>query len=256
MNKATAIRLIRIDHWKKGKPLRLIERERNLANGCLSMWAKRLGLKVMSKKQAGIAASPYRKRFIGQLNPRWGKTKETDRWCRWASRRMKRENPSRDPRYVQKIRNTLAVRLRKDPSALEADLVEPLRRASFEHQAVISGFIADFAHRGARVILEIDGRGHASRLDVDFARDNRLIEEGWIVTRVRRDHRRTFSPSALWIILKELIPDAKFPSPDPATPMKKYGMLVRSKKNPAGIKVYAKDLSPIRNLRDNRIDAP
>jgi very-short-patch-repair endonuclease len=56
-------------------------------------------------------------------------------------------------------------------------------RSKFTRQLPIGPYIADFACRQAKLVVEIDGGQHA-KSDRDRARDERLRSEGWTVLRV------------------------------------------------------------------------
>jgi len=56
-------------------------------------------------------------------------------------------------------------------------------RPKFTRQLAIGPYIADFACRQARLIVELDGSQHADSLS-DKTRDESLRQEGWTVLRI------------------------------------------------------------------------
>jgi very-short-patch-repair endonuclease len=78
-----------------------------------------------------------------------------------------------------------ARRLRRDATFEERLLWASLRghRPRFTRQLVIDRYIADFACRSVRIVIELDGGQHASRTDEDAARTSHLERHGWTVLR-------------------------------------------------------------------------
>lgn len=62
----------------------------------------------------------------------------------------------------------------------------------FRRQQVIAGFIADFYCHPARLVIEVDGAGHADQVEYDAERDTIIAAHGRRVLRVSnrdvRDH--------------------------------------------------------------------
>ena len=60
---------------------------------------------------------------------------------------------------------------------------------SFRRQMPIAGYIADFACPPHKIIIEVDGSGHAEpgRLEADAERSERLAAAGWTVLRFWND---------------------------------------------------------------------
>jgi very-short-patch-repair endonuclease len=54
----------------------------------------------------------------------------------------------------------------------------------FRRQVVIGHFIVDFLAPAARVIVEVDGGYHATRVDADARRDRKLTRMGYRVVRL------------------------------------------------------------------------
>ena len=57
----------------------------------------------------------------------------------------------------------------------------------FRRQVVIGRFIADFAAPSARLIVEVDGGYHATRVGADARRDSKLSRMGYRVLRLDAD---------------------------------------------------------------------
>jgi very-short-patch-repair endonuclease len=81
--------------------------------------------------------------------------------------------------------------MRFAPTPSEAALWAALRGgrlgALFRRQVPIAGYIADFAAREARLVVEVDGGWHAPRGAADARRDEALRRAGWRVLRVAAD---------------------------------------------------------------------
>ena|ERR1700691_4260656 len=69
------------------------------------------------------------------------------------------------------------------PTEAEARLLPHLAPLHFIHQYFVCGYIADFAHVGKRVIVELDGGSHLNRKAYDEYRDAVLRQDSWIVLR-------------------------------------------------------------------------
>lgn len=80
-----------------------------------------------------------------------------------------------------------ARRLRREATVFERKLWVALRERlphlRFRRQVPIGPCIADFASHRARVIIELDGEGHAFREGADAARTQFLESEGYRVLR-------------------------------------------------------------------------
>jgi very-short-patch-repair endonuclease len=84
-----------------------------------------------------------------------------------------------------------ARRLRQTAPVSERKLWEALRKLQLgiRRQAPIGRFVADFAHHGARLVIEVDGRSHdlPAAQAYDAERDAWLTSQGYRVIRVRDD---------------------------------------------------------------------
>jgi very-short-patch-repair endonuclease len=78
--------------------------------------------------------------------------------------------------------------------ALRANLTEPERRlwyhlranrigVKFQRQVVLAPYIADFASRSERLVIELDGDTHGDRAAYDAARTRSLEQRGYRVVR-------------------------------------------------------------------------
>jgi len=88
---------------------------------------------------------------------------------------------------VQRIPRELTANarlMRRDPTRAEHKLWQHLRtvRPRFTRQLVISQYIADFACRSLKLIVELDGGQHAT-LATDAERTHYLEAQGWTVLR-------------------------------------------------------------------------
>jgi very-short-patch-repair endonuclease len=86
---------------------------------------------------------------------------------------------------VPKLMTQRARTLRTGVTDAERLLWRELRqyRPRFTRQLVIGSFIVDFACRGARLAVELDGGQHAEAMADDTRRTAKLEEAGWRVIR-------------------------------------------------------------------------
>ena len=85
-----------------------------------------------------------------------------------------------------------AKHLRRQNVPAEALLWEELRGRrcggyKFVRQMPIAGYVADFACRRMRVIVELDGRTHEGREDYDAWRTREIENSGYVVMRLSND---------------------------------------------------------------------
>jgi len=94
--------------------------------------------------------------------------------------------PKRDPRLLG-----FARQMRSDPTAAERLLWYHLRAhrlgVKFRRQEPIGPYIADFACRSKRLIVETDGDSHEDRA-YDARRDQWFLDHGWFVLRFWDDY--------------------------------------------------------------------
>jgi very-short-patch-repair endonuclease len=99
---------------------------------------------------------------------------------------MRRHIPYEERR--RQVLESLARQHRWQPTESERRLWLELRGGKlgvrFVRQVVIGGYIADFASREARVVVEVDGSCHRGRGAADARREERLQRMGWRVVRV------------------------------------------------------------------------
>ena len=98
---------------------------------------------------------------------------------------------------------------------LRANLTEPERRlwyrlranrlgVKFQRQAVLAPYIADFAARSHRLVIELDGDTHAERTAYDAARTRALEARGYRVLRFTNTDIMTNLDEVLKAILEAL----------------------------------------------------
>jgi len=75
---------------------------------------------------------------------------------------------------------------------------------AFWRQVVVGEFIADFMAPSAKLIVEVDGRSHASRVQNDASRDKRLGRLGFRVLRLPHEVVLRNMPAAVALIEKAL----------------------------------------------------
>ncbi len=85
-----------------------------------------------------------------------------------------------DPQLTTKARN-----LRNDATPAERKLwcILPPYRPRFTRQLSIAPYIADIAHRNAKLIVELDGSQHIELAEKDERRTRYLEDRGWMVLR-------------------------------------------------------------------------
>ena len=114
------------------------------------------------------------------------------------------------------------IETRKRARLLRANLTEPERRlwyqlrasrlgAKFQRQVVLAPYIADFAARSERLVIELDGDIHAGRESYDGARTRALEERGYRVLRFTNADVMTNLDEVLRAILAELGRDPDAP---------------------------------------------
>jgi very-short-patch-repair endonuclease len=104
--------------------------------------------------------------------------------------------------------------------ALRANLTEPERRlwyrlranrigVKFQRQVVLAPYIADFASRSERLVIELDGDTHGDRAAYDAARTRSLEQRGYRVVRfTNSDVMRNLDG-----VLEDIMLALKFPHP-------------------------------------------
>ena len=107
------------------------------------------------------------------------------------------------------------IETRQRAKELRANLTEPERRlwyrlranrlgVKFQRQVVLPPYIADFASRGHRLVIELDGDTHAERQPYDAARTRALQAMGYRVLRFTNADVMTNLDEVLQAILNAL----------------------------------------------------
>lgn len=268
--------LITFNHLTLGRSLRSLEREHHIANGSLSLFAKRNGLIVRTKQEQAMVdfSSGRRTAPAGATHWAWGHTKETHPKYAEHSRRMTEQNPSHMPGvteraletkvrtgFNEKIRNRMIGReisietREKIAQSLAPILLENMRRREQMMRDALIAFddrwicqyqfgaaVLDFAITDFRVAFEIDVGSH--KLQRSLARDLRLVEQGWTILRFRVEnaaHPHYFGHA--FRIAEQLIPDFKCPDEYPLPRRKPYRVVIRCPEYPTGLSVnYPNDV--------------
>ncbi len=89
-----------------------------------------------------------------------------------------------------------------------------LNGIKFTRQAVIGPYIADFAARREKLVIELDGDSHAERIGYDAARTAFLEREGYGLLRFDNEEIRTNLDGVLDVIVAEV--EKLRPSPRPS----------------------------------------
>lgn len=112
---------------------------------------------------------------------------------------------------------TRAKALRKELTPAERKLWRILRAnrvgVKFQKQVVLAPYIADFAARSERLVIEIDGDTHAERAAYDAARTAALRQMGYRVIRFTNNDVMTNLNEVVLAIFRELGRDLKPPRP-------------------------------------------
>jgi very-short-patch-repair endonuclease len=114
---------------------------------------------------------------------------------------------------------SFAKQLRTDMTAPERLLWSRLRAGQlgvkFQRQVVLARFVADFAARSERLVIEIDGETHAGRETLDAERTTVLEARGYRVLRFTNNEVMTNVEGVVRAILITLGRDPDSPAPRP-----------------------------------------
>lgn len=205
--------LVDIEHFKHGKSLRMIERENGMSNDTIRKRCMKLGIKTRSRIDSIHANQKHVQKITGDNHWRAKNKEASERLSVLHSENMKKNNPSHNPEIKKKIIKSLAATLAANPTFHEKMFYEFLKsnNISFEYQQIIGSYIVDFLIDD--VVIELDGRGHASRLASDRIRDKALNDRCFHVVRVNQDclfNKRAkipkFRPFKFISIIENLIP--------------------------------------------------
>jgi very-short-patch-repair endonuclease len=116
------------------------------------------------------------------------------------------------------------IETRTSAKSLRANLTEPERRlwyrlranrfgVKFQRQVVLAPYIADFAARAERLVIELDGDTHGGREAYDAARTRALEQRGYRVLRFTNADVMTNLDGVLRAILIALGEDPESPHP-------------------------------------------
>jgi len=107
--------------------------------------------------------------------------------------------------------------MRREPTRAEQKLWQLLRtmHPRFTRQLVISHYVADFACRSLRLIVEVDGGQHAT-LATDAERTGYLEAQGWMVLRFWNNDVLANTDGVMAAILEAVC--APRPTPNPSLP--------------------------------------
>jgi len=242
MDRDAVAALIDKRHWGGGESIRAIEKDLGIGRTSLNGACRRHGIQVRSRKAATRLAQAKMEWPKGADHWRSKQPGASERLAEIHRQRMLTDNPMHNPVSRRKSARSHAEHFRRHPTRHESRLIGAFREAgvSFSFQYPIGPYIADFAFVDDRILLEVDGRGHASRSERDAARDMDLIAMGWTIVRVQNSVLRNFRRDAGWHIarllriLDDLIADADLVSPEPSPAEREYRVLIRDQETPAG----------------------
>ena len=222
----------------------MIERENNLSNDTIRKRCISMGIKTKIRKQSIIDNEKHITRPSGELH--WSRTnKEAALRCaEESSKRMTKNNPIHKKGVSETIAITKSKLYGANPTFHESLIIELFDKTCvpYDFQPAIKNYVPDFLVCG-KVILEIDGRGHASRKTTDLVRDKLLCGLGFNVVRIDQDllfnkraKKPVFRPNKLIRVIEDLIPDLNISSFLPPVDCK-HRVIVR-KPNPFTEVVY------------------
>tara|TARA_R110000850_G_scaffold202512_1_gene328465 strand:+ start:112 stop:855 length:744 start_codon:yes stop_codon:yes gene_type:complete len=228
------ISLVNKEHWIHGKSLRLIERENNLSNDTIRKRCINLGIKTKSRKQSIIDNEKHIDRPIGDKH--WSKTNPAllAKCASESSIRMTKCNPINKPGVADLVAQTKSALYFANPTFHEGLFIGILDslNVSYEFQTPIGKYISDF--KIGNVLIELDGRGHASRKATDIIRDQFLCGLGFYVVRINQDSlfdkrskKPILRPNKLIGVIEDLIPSLNISSLLPTITCK-YRVVVRN----------------------------
>jgi very-short-patch-repair endonuclease len=120
----------------------------------------------------------------------YGKTKETHPLYRWASQRMKKDNPSFNMVTSERITRSKALTYRKNPWPQESAFRNLLKQLniSFIFQHPITPYIIDFYIPHKNLCIEIDStdKWGTERSAAAKKKDLFLLENGFTVLRINK----------------------------------------------------------------------
>lgn len=206
------IELVNNLHWGQGKSLRMIEREHGLSNDTIRKRCLKLGIKTKSKQQSMIDNEKHVIRPTGDTH--WSKTNPSlmAKCAKESSVRMSLDNPVHKKGVAERIAKAKSNRFKSDPTFHESLIIGLFDSIGvrYEFQPAISKYIPDFVVFG-NIIIEVDGRGHASRIAKDLVRDEFLCNLGFYVVRINQDvlfnkrsKKPVFRPNKLIRVIEDL----------------------------------------------------
>jgi very-short-patch-repair endonuclease len=174
-----------------------------------------MGIKTKTRKQSIIDNEKHITRPSGESH--WSRTnKEAALRCaEESSRRMTENNPVHKNGVPEAIALTKSKLYSNNPTFHEGLIIELFNKTGvpYNFQPAIKSYVPDFLICG-KVVLEIDGRGHASRKASDLIRDKLLCGLGFDVVRIDQDllfnkraKKPVFRPNKLIRVIEDLIPD-------------------------------------------------
>jgi very-short-patch-repair endonuclease len=115
----------------------------------------------------------------------------------------------RNPHHATALDHKRARKLRQESSRYEQKLWFALRQATggtklkFRRQQPIHPYIADFACMEAKLLVELDGMSHDTRLVYDRTRDAYLKRQAYVVLRILNEDVGTNLAGAVEAIIME-----------------------------------------------------
>ena len=81
-----------------------------------------------------------------------------------------------------------------------------LAGTKWRRQATLGSYVVDFLCLSSKLVVELDGAGHAAQPDYDAVRTHEIEQQGFVVLRFRNDQVRTRLDDVLAAITDALRP--------------------------------------------------
>lgn len=127
---------------------------------------------------------------------------------------LTKEAMQRDPVLLSRARENRAEMPTAEQALWQRLRANRLNGIKFTRQVVIGPYIADFAARREKLVIELDGDSHADRIGYDAARTAFLEREGYRVLRFDNKEIRTNLDGGLDVIVAAM--EMSYPSPRPS----------------------------------------
>lgn len=171
-------------HWKDGLSLFELSKRCGFSRDCFQKEAKKLGLPLMSHKDAALRKYDHHTHWATGLR------KETSSFAKMHSERMKRNNPAKNLETRKKMSESLSKYFKNNLFEQESKFKKYLDALSikYEMQYVIDVFIVDF-FIGPNFCIEVDSSSKWCKEKRKRAenKDKILLEKEYKILRINKD---------------------------------------------------------------------